>query len=83
MPQHMEDLVRNKKSICWDCNEPVAIMDEVNWKDTHPTCDSCRAIRATQNRSSEIRVDKSSLEDYVKILEKRKEDEKLEDIPGL
>lgn len=40
MPEHYASLMNGKRSICWQCNEPM-ILTPLNLKMERPICDSC------------------------------------------
>jgi DNA-directed RNA polymerase subunit RPC12/RpoP len=41
MPQHIENLVIGRASICWGCGDKF-VLDEIAMKDDMPQCMNCR-----------------------------------------
>lgn len=46
MPQHMEDFVNGKFSICWQCGEQFK-MNPISMKMDQPVCEECRLGKET------------------------------------
>lgn len=53
MPQHMENLLPGKQSICWNCEE-IFVLNPMNMKDEQPVCDECKGSEDLGKTLSEL-----------------------------